>query len=374
MSETGKEVLKKVAASLSGEGLAAVVAMSPENAPYVAGFAVPSQKIIRGRLVMCVVAADGQSCHVVADMEESYTRASTSLATVRAYNEFTETPMKALADVLTQMGLAKEKIAIDLDYLPALAWEELRRLLPAVAFVDSASFFSKMRAIKTPAEIETLRTLGRAVEGAHQAVAAQAKSGMTEMDVALILYDYLFRHGADDIAQLCVGSGERSTHANPYATARRLVKGDVMRIDIYAKLNSYLSDCARTYVIGEPTTEEKDLWEKMLETRRLCLDMVKPGAHTADIYKVFYEKFTGWNLKPINFVGHGLGLSLHEDPYIGRYGDWVLQEGMVLCVEPYVVFPEKNAGFQVEDEVLVTSMGYELLTGFGKTPPLFVLR
>ncbi|HEY3314925.1 MAG TPA: Xaa-Pro peptidase family protein [Bacillota bacterium] len=374
MVQVGKDVLKKVASSLAGEGLAGVVAMSPENAPYVSGFAVPSQKIIRGRLVMCVISANGDSCQVVADMEESYTKAYTSLARVRAYNEFTETPMKALTDVLTQMGLARRKVAIDVDYIPANAWEELRRLMPDTQFVDSAPFFTKMHAIKTPGEIDNLRTLAHAVDGAHKAVAAKAKPGMTEMDVAMIIYEHLFKHGADDIAQLCVGSGERSLHANPYATERRLTDGDVMRIDIYAKRNCYLSDCARTYVVGEPTAAEKDLWQKMLETRRMCLEMVKPGAHTAEIYKVFHDKFTAWGLKPINFVGHGLGLSLHEDPYVGRYGDWVLQEGMVLCIEPYVVFPERNAGFQVEDEVLVTANGYELLTGFDGDPVLAALR
>lgn len=353
--------------------MAAVVAMSPENTAYLGGFLVPSMKIIRGRLVMCVI-TPGDSCQVVADMEESYTRASTALAKVRAYNEFTETPMAALADTLRQTGVAGQRVGIELDFIPAAAYHELIGLVPEAQFVDAGAFFLKMRAIKTPSEIEILRTLGRAADGAHKAVAAKARPGMTEMDVALILMDHLLHSGADDIRQLVVGSGERSTYANPYATGRVLAKGDVMRVDIYGQLRNYLSDCARTYVVGELSQAERDIWKRMLEARRACLDMIKPGAHTAEIYKVFCGKFTAWGFRPINFVGHGLGLTLHEDPYVGKYGDWVLRAGQVLCIEPYAVFAAENRGFQVEDEVLVTPDGYELLTGFGGEPALPALR
>jgi len=373
MEELGKGVLAKVSSSLAGDDLAAVVAMSPENTAYLGGFLVPSMKIIRGRLVMCVV-TPGDSCQVVADMEESYTRASTALAKVRAYDEFTETPMAALADTLKQMGVAGQRVGLELDFIPVAAFQELAGLLPETRFVDAGPFLVKMRAIKTPAEIDILRRLGQAADGAHKAVAAKAHPGMTEMDVALILIDYLLRGGADDIRQLVIGSGERSTHANPYATTRVLGRGDVMRIDIYGQLRNYLSDCARTYVVGEVSQAEKDIWKRMLEARRTCLDMIRPGAHTAGIYEVFHGKFKAWGFRPLNFVGHGLGLTLHEDPYVGKVGDWVLEPGQVLCIEPYVVFAAEKRGFQVEDEVLVTSSGHELLTGFGGEPDLPALR
>ena len=373
MVDVGREVLKKVSSAVAGEGFAAVVAMSMENTAYLGGFLVPSMKIIRGRLVMCVITL-ADSVQVVADMEESYARANTALAKVRAYNEFTETPMTALADTLRQLGAAGKRVAIELDFIPAVAFQELVRLMPKTTFVDAAPFFFKMRAVKTAGEIETLRALGHIVDGAHQTLAAKGQPDMTEMDLALILYDHILRNGADGITQLCIGSGERSTYANPYATSRRLQKGDVMRVDIYANLRNYFSDCARTYVVGEPTAKQKELWSRMLEAHHACLDMVKPGVHTAEIYKVFHDMFTRWGYKPINFVGHGLGLTLHEDPYVGRYGDWVLEPGQVLCIEPYVVFPAENAGFQIEDEVLVTSNGHEFLTGFDGAPPLVALK
>ncbi len=369
MGDLGKEVLSKVLSSLGREGFDAVVAMSQENTAYLGGFLVPSMKIIRGRLVMCVV-TPSDSCQVVADMEESYTRASTALARVRAYNEFTETPMRALADTLRQMGVAGGKVGLELDFIPAGAFQELVGLLPQTKFIDAGPFFLKMRAVKTPAEIEYLRALAHAADGAHKALAAKGRPGMTEMDAALILIDHLLRNGADDIRQIVVGSGERSTYANPYATSRTLAKGDVMRVDLYGQLRNYLSDCARTYVVGEISPAQTELWARMLEARQAALEMIKPGAHTAPVYKAFFDRFTAWGYKPIDFLGHGLGLTLHEDPYVGRYGDWVLEEGQVLCVEPYVVFAAQNQGFQVEDEVLVTRTGYELLTGFGGAPEL----
>jgi Xaa-Pro aminopeptidase len=335
--------------------------MSPENATYTAGFAVPSQALIRSRLVMCVVYADGDSLQIVADMEESFARASSRLREVRAYNEFTDNPADVLADALLERGLKEGVIGLEMDFVPVFFYERLRERLPQARFVDAGPVYGELRAIKTPQEIEYLTRLGQIAERAHHEAAAKVKPGMTEMDLALAIYESLLRQGADGVARLVVGSGERSTHANPGPTDRRLVLGDVVRVDIFATLRGYMSDVARTYVVGKPTPEQVALWQKLLDARQFTLDMVRPGASTAQIYRAFSQRFLDLGLKPIQFVGHGLGLTLHEEPYVGKYGDTVLQEGMVLCIEPYVTFPD--FGFQVEDELVVTSSGYQLITG-----------
>jgi Xaa-Pro aminopeptidase len=69
-------------------------------------------------------------------------------------------------------------------------------------------------------------------------------------------------------------------------------------------------------------------------------------------------------LEPINFVGHGLGLTLHEEPYINKFSDTLLEPGMVLCIEPYYMMVDQNMGFQIEDEIIVTENGYELITDY----------
>ncbi|HHY94393.1 MAG TPA: aminopeptidase P family protein [Firmicutes bacterium] len=361
MSRLAETIVGKQVAALRERQIDVMVAMSPENATYTAGMAVPSQSLIRSRLVMCVVCASGHSLHLVADMEESFTRSYTGLQEVRAYNEFTEHPADALADALRELGVGDGTVALEMDYVPVDFFERLRFRVPRARFVDAGPLLAELRAIKTPEEIGYLRKLGAMVEKAHYQAASQVKPGMTEMDLALAIYECLFREGVDGVARLVVGAGERSTHANPDPTSRKLAPGDVVRVDVYAVLHNYLSDVARTAVVGEPNGELKEIWRKLVDARRFALDMVRPGARADDIYRAYYEHFTDMGLRPLQFLGHGLGLTLHEEPYVSKYGHAVLQEGMVLCIEPYTTLPD--CGFQVEDELVVTSSGFELITG-----------
>jgi len=148
----------------------------------------------------------------------------------------------------------------------------------------------------------------------------------------------------------------------------------MIRVDIFGTMSGYLSDVARTAVVGNPTAFQRQTWSKLMESRAITLKMIKPGAHTRDIYLAFSKKFKELGLKPIDFVGHGMGLTLHEEPYINKFADTALEEGMVLCVEPYYMLPEKQMGFQIEDEVIVTSQGYELITNYRDSSELIEIH
>ena len=363
----------KVAAALAPAGLDAVVGMSPDNATYLAQVAIPSQTLIRSRLVMSLVAASGASCHVVADMEESFARAETALAAVRAYNEFTETPAGKLAEVLTEMGLADGRIGLEMDFVAPTFLEPLKEKLPRAQFIHCAAFLDEMRTIKTPWEIERLRNVGRIAARAHYDAYEKARPGMTELALAGLIYESVFRQGGESVVKLVIGSGPRCTQANPGPTSRVMQKGEMLRVDIYAAECSFLSDVARTAVLGKATDEQKRIWRGLTEALDISLGLIKPGQSTGAIYQRFLETFGRHGLRPINFLGHGLGLTLHEEPYINRYSDTVLREGMVLCLEPYFMMPERNMGFQIEEEVLVTADGCEVMTAVEPTAKLIEL-
>jgi Xaa-Pro aminopeptidase len=125
--------------------------------------------------------------------------------------------------------------------------------------------------------------------------------------------------------------------------------------------------------VGEPTPEILDIWSSIVEARELVLSEIKPGADTREIYAKYREFVVRKNLTPIDFVGHGLGLGLHEEPYFGKYGGTVLQPGMVFCIEPIHVVPDKM-GFQLEDELVITENGYRLLTGGPKSKEMAVIE
>ena len=358
------QIVRKQQQAMTREGFDALVSASPENSTYTAGVAIPSHSIIRQRHVLCIVPASGPSKMIVANMEESFAKANAKIEDIRTYNEFTESPMNFLADALRDLGLERARVGIELDYLPARDFIRLKTLLSHVTFEDAEVFFGKLRMIKTDEEIAKLRRVGRAAEKVHHDAFARAKIGMTELDLAGFIVEGLYGEGVEQILKLVIGAGERCSHANPGPTPNRIREGDVIRVDIFGTLGGYLSDVARTAVAGKPTAFQRETWKKLIEARAVTLEGIRPGVHSQEIYQRFSKKFKELGLEPIHFVGHGLGLTLHEDPYINKFSDTVLEAGMVLCVEPYYMMVEKNMGFQIEDEIIVTEKGYELITDY----------
>ncbi len=342
----------------------ALISMSPENATYTAGVAIPSHSIVRQRHVICVVPANGDPKMIVVNMEESFARANAQIKDIRAYNEFTESPIQFLSDAVKELGLKGSRIGLEVDYLPARDYEKLKGLLPHARFEDVEGFFGRLRMIKTDEEIDKLRKVGKAAEKVHHKAFGDLRAGMTELDLAGLIVTGLYAEGVDQILKIVAGAGERCSHANPGPTKNVIKQGDMIRVDIFATLASYLSDVARTAVVGRPTDFQRETWKKLIEARAATFEAIKPGVHSQEVYRTFSRKFKDLGLEPINFVGHGLGLTLHEDPYINRFSDTILEPGMVLCVEPYYMMVERNMGFQIEDEIIVTEKGYELITDY----------
>jgi Xaa-Pro aminopeptidase len=314
--------------------------------------------------VICLIPESGVPKMIVADMEESFARVNAQIKDIRAYNEFTQNPMEFLADAIKELGLERGRIGIEIDYLPALDFMKLKELLPGTAFEDAHSFFAKLRMIKTDQEINKLRLVGLAAEKVHHESFDKLHAGKTELDLAALIVNGLYAEGVDYVLKLVIGAGERCSHANPGPTKNVIKQGDMIRVDIFGSLSGYLSDVARTAVVGNPTAFQKETWKKLIEARALVLDNIRPGIHSQEIYQKFSKKFKEMGLEPINFVGHGLGLTLHEYPYINKFSDMVLEPGMVLCVEPYYMMVEENMGFQIEDEIIVSEKGYELITNY----------
>jgi Xaa-Pro aminopeptidase len=217
--------------------------------------------------------------------------------------------------------------------------------------------------IKTKGELDLLRRANKIAEQAHYYAAQKAYAGMTELDYARLLSEYLFSNGIESINKLVVGAGERSEHPNANPTQRELQISELVRADIFAKIQGYLSDVARTGVMGIPSNKQKETWKIVVEARNRILDQIRPGACTRAIYTTFCELFEKTGLRPTNFVGHGLGITLHEDPYISRYHDQELQPGMVLAIEPMCF--ANGEGYQLEEVVAVTETGAELITDCG---------
>ena len=172
-----REIVTRLMKRIGDAGLDAIIAVSPENVSYVTGFVVPSQSLMRWRHAICVVTADGRISMVVVDMEANTVKTHASIDDLRVYREFTEDPMNKLAEALKDLKLDRARIGIEMEFLPAKDFATLQKNLPAVQWIASDAIFNKARQVKTPKELELLRSLSKLTDKAIGDTLRQAKVG-----------------------------------------------------------------------------------------------------------------------------------------------------------------------------------------------------
>ncbi|EKF17484.1 M24 family metallopeptidase [Nitratireductor pacificus] len=373
------EIVAKQTKAMSEHGIDAIICSSPENFAYTAGFVVPSQPLIRHRHAMTIVTADGRKEVFGVDMEASTIRRKLPDLPTRIWAEFSDDPMRVLADQLHTLGLGKARIGIEMDYLPAGDFARLAAAMPGARFEHAEPILARLRQIKTAGEIDLLRRLSRIADQAITDTLAMVDEGDSEMDIAGHLTRNVYSLGAEHFKLLIVATGERSTLPNVGPSERILKRGDVCRVEIFSVINGYQAGVCRTAVVGEAPPMADEIWSHLVECKYEIMEKVKPGASCRAIYDAFIAKLARLDLPPISFVGHGIGLHLHEDPYLGLTpvlgqpgSDAPLEENMVLGFEPLCYDTGYGFGMQNKDMLLVTANGSELLSDYADTDRLIV--
>lgn len=374
------EIIARQVKACTAHGLDAVVCCSPENFAYTAGFVVPSQPLIRHRHAMTIVTADGRVALFGVDMEASTIKRREPNVPTRIWAEFSDDPMSVFADQLKGLGLANGRIGLEMDYLPAGDFARLRAELPAATFERAEHILARLRQIKTPEEIALLRRLSRIADQAITDTLAVVDEGNSEMDIAGHLTRNVYSLGAEHFKLMIIATGERSMLPNVGPSERLLKKGDVCRVEIFSVINGYQAGVCRTAVVGHAPPMAEKIWAHLVDCKYEIMQKVKPGASCREIYDTFIAKLSKMGLPPISFVGHGIGLHLHEDPYLGvtpvlgKPGiDAPLEENMVLGFEPLCYDTGHGFGMQNKDMLLVTATGSELLSNYADTDRLIVV-
>ncbi len=242
--------------------------------------------------------------------------------------------------------------------------KELRDRWPAARLRDLTPAVDKMRNIKTAAEIEVLRRNGRlSAEGIRRAI-AHARPGMFEYQVAAVATEVFSDEGAQDIAyNAIVGSGPNSNVWHYSTNRRKMQAGEVVVFDYAAELDKMGMDITRTFAVGGKFTPEQAKWyEADLEAQKSMIAALKPGTtyeQVGDIGKKIYEKHgVGDQWRGFTAMGHFVGLAVHD--VLEPVGP--VKVGQVVTVEPMIEFPDKHLHIRIEDTILVTENGPEVLT------------
>ncbi len=220
------------------------------------------------------------------------------------------------------------------------------------------------RIIKDFAEIELIRKACHITAKTYSAMLKKLRPGFTEQATAFELENLFHTYGSPALAfETIVAFNEHSAFPHHIPEGKKLTKNSVALMDFGCSVGHYMSDFTRTTFFGKPTAEFTKIYKIVQEAQRAGIAAVREGvtAETIDtacrnvIRKYDYEKYF------IHSTGHGVGLDIHELPYVGAGSKTVLKSGMIITVEPGIYLPKKF-GVRIEDTLLVTKKGFEILT------------
>lgn len=355
------EQYRRVQEALKEKNLDAMLAISMENFFWLSQSLVTTMKSIPDRLGIVLTPLNEEPTILVCSIEESLVRDDSWIQDIQTYEEFTQSPIAVLAEIMRKRGLSHSRIGIEMDYIVARYYDELKRELPDIELVDVSDTYRKLRMIKTPKEIEILAYAARSTEEAITRAFWEAKPGDKEIDVLNNMIIKTLKSGGSQPSG-SFGTGPKSAIAHPIADKSPLKNGEIVSVDFGACYGGYYSDIGRTAVVGQSNARQNEIYTSLYDVQRYLIDMVRPGIKACSLYFKAVELLEKAGLKlSLSHVGHGIGLAIHEDPLLSPLNEQVLMENMIINIEPFYVTDE---GYHSEDTLIVTSDGCRILSDF----------
>jgi Xaa-Pro aminopeptidase len=372
-----RERTSRLAAYARDEGLEGIVLFDPAYVLYYVGFAfVPTE-----RPMAFALNADGEGGMLVPRLEREHAEANALVSQVADYPEYPgeSHPSEALRSLLGSLRL-QSRFGSDHDGYPwvfGFRGPSLTELIGATPEKVTA-FVEDQMAVKSPAEIELIRESAKWGNLAHVLLQRYTRPGLTEVEVSqratneatLAMLDAIgpiyraqnpFFEGASAGYRGQIGRNAAIPHS---LTANIVFRdGDVLVTGASAPVWGYLSELERTMVIGEPTAEQRTMFDHMVALQDIAFEAIKPGAKCSDVdraVRAYYDEHGLWDSWK-HHVGHCIGLRYHEGPFLDIGDDTEIKPGMVFTVEPGL-YVDGLGGFRHSDTVAVTRDGIEFLT------------
>ncbi|MEK4229911.1 M24 family metallopeptidase [Solibacillus sp. FSL H8-0538] len=241
---------------------------------------------------------------------------------------------------------------------------ELYKSAVNVDFAPLSGLIEKIRLIKSEQEINIIKVACEIADNAFTHILSFIEPGKTELEVSNELEFFMRKQGATSSSfDIIVASGVRSALPHGVATNKVIEQGDFVTLDFGAYYNGYISDITRTIAIGQPSEKLVEMYNVVLESQLLALEKVGPGMTgiEADAVARNYLTSKGYGEAFGHSTGHGIGLEVHEGPGLSFRSDTVLEPNMVVTIEPGVYLPGIG-GVRIEDDIVITETGNELLT------------
>ena len=254
-----------------------------------------------------------------------------------------------------------ENVGFEENYVTYAKYKEYMHKFKINNFVETEYIIEKQRAIKDDDEIKNITTACEITDKCFSHLLDFIKPGMTEKQIAKEI-DEFYNINSDGLSfDTIVASGENSSKPHAVPTDRKILEQDIITIDMGCKYNGYCSDMTRTIFVGSVPEYVKPVYDLVLKNQTQTLDQMKDGENIRLLTKMVENDFRLHNFDLIHSLGHGVGLEIHERPFISYRNDNQLKENMVVTDEPGIYLPGKF-GVRIEDTVLITKFGCINLT------------
>ena len=333
--------------------LDAVLFWSLENIRFLSGFTGSDGALIYGR---------GERVFLSDSRYEEQARIEVKNAAFRKYRKKVE----GIAESLRSLRV--KRVGFEAGALSVESYHRLRYLLPRVSLIPLSDPIAVLRARKEPEEIDKIRAAIRIASESFLDILPRIQPGVREKTLGDLLEIRMRRRGGEASSfPAIVASGPRGALPHGKPSEKRLEKKEFVVIDFGAVHQGYHSDETKTLILGRPDPTQKRIYDLVRKAQERAIRAVRPGvsARRIDaaarevISRAGYGKFFGHG------TGHGIGLAVHEPPTLSPRGSGVVKEGMVFSIEPGIYLPGWG-GVRLEDLVLVTSRGCEVLSQLSK--------
>lgn len=354
---------KKVQQFLTKHQIDAALITNPDNIFYVSGFRSEPHE----RLLGVVIFQEKEPFVICPAMEMNDVKAAGWEYGVIGYKD-TDNAFEFLEHAMMERLSELNVLALEKEHMTVARFEVLQQRFPCAQFAKLDPELADYRLIKSEEELSYLR---KAAELADYAIAVgckEIKEGRTELEIMQAVEQAVKQKGAEKMSfDTIVLSGAKTASPHGIPGPRAVQKGDFILFDLGVVYKGYCSDITRTVALGEPSEEMCAIYETVRKAQQAAVDIVRPGvlAKEVDLAARSVIEEAGYGELFPHRIGHGLGISVHEYPSITSESDLPLQQGMVFTIEPGIYDPAVT-GVRIEDDVLVTEDGVEVLTKFPK--------
>ncbi|OWA37029.1 Xaa-Pro dipeptidase [Saccharibacillus sp. O16] len=274
---------------------------------------------------------------------------------------------KVMETVKGLLGSAA-KLGFEQEHVTFATYRSYSAALEGVELVPVSGLVEGLRIFKDEDELAIMREAAVLADRTFSHILTKIRPGVTERELDLQMEMFMRENGATSSSfETIVASGERSALPHGVASSRVLQGNEFITFDFGALLNGYCSDVTRTVVLGEASDRHREIYGIVLEAQLNALDKIRPGmtgreadALTRDIISSY-----GYGENYGHSTGHGLGMEVHENPRLSKLSDDILKPGMVVTVEPGIYIPGFG-GVRIEDDIVITETGIEIITSSTK--------